>query len=66
MPKVKLRLVKDPQFNEYQVLVYFYTGGAFRLHDAATYFTDDRQDAIDTRADMMQRYEADGYTVRLA
>ena len=63
--RVCLRLSRDYQTNEYLVIVSIYKGGAFRRHEPATYYTDDRQDAIDTRNAMEKEYLTKGYQVTL-
>lgn len=66
MPKIgdiQLRLTREAHTGEYLVQVYEYKGGAFRLYEPATYFTDDKEDAFATRDAMQERYESLGHTV---
>ena len=63
--RVKLQVSRNFQTNEYLVLVSFYKGGAYRIHHDATYFTDDKQDAMDTRDAMEKEYTTKGYSVLL-
>lgn len=64
--KIRLRLSKNPQTREYLVLVEIYRGGAYRRYEPATYFTDDKEDAIGTRNLMQQEYVQKGYDVTLS
>jgi hypothetical protein len=51
MPRVKTKQIFDPIYNEYRVDLYI----DGKCQYPATYFTDDKQDAIETANDMRRR-----------
>lgn len=62
MNSIKLKIRKDMGYDEYCVMVY--VNGIH--NEMQSYYTDDKEDAIDTCNQMKLEYEKQGNTVKVA
>jgi hypothetical protein len=60
---VKLRLVRKSETAEWLVKVWVWVGGKWLYSELATYYTDDKGDAVATLSTMARQYSAQGYSL---
>ena len=61
-PVVKVKVVRKPETDEFVVKVYF--NGKY--NEEASYYTNDKQDAIETKRDIVNRYKEKGFIIEEA
>ncbi len=60
---VRLRLQRKWSTLEWVVTVYFLRGGVYRRSEPDCYYTDCKEDAIETQEQMAKRFTRNGYIV---
>jgi len=58
--KLRLRIRRTTGWDEWQVVWLENVTGVFHRNEAKTYYTDDLEDAVQTRETMLQIYEETG------